>query len=72
MKSFLFVSEYIFNLYENKKQIYRLFKNLRNQYIIILVQTIVRINHEFSLRSNYANSRHSKYGARFLTIRGRA
>jgi hypothetical protein len=72
MKSFLFIFEYIFNLSENKMKIYMLFKNLINKYVIILVQKIVRINYEFSLRSNDANSCHSKYGTRFLTIRGRA
>jgi hypothetical protein len=74
---FSFISKYIFNLSENKKQIYRsTYKitaqgRLQNQYRIILAQTIVRINHEFSLRSRDINHCHSKYAARFLSIGGR-
>jgi hypothetical protein len=75
MRIFSFILEYIFNLSENKKQIYRSnYKrtaqgNLR--YGIILEQTIIKINDEFSIRSRNVNSCHSKYAARFLTVGGK-
>lgn len=78
MRIFSFISEYIFNLSENKKQIYRSnYKrtaqgSLRNRCKLILEQTIIKINDEFSLRSRNVNSCHSKYAARFLTVGGRA
>jgi|SoiMethySBSTD1v2_1073268.scaffolds.fasta_scaffold48736_3 hypothetical protein len=77
MKIFSFILEYIFNLSENKKQIYRSnYKrtaqgDLRSRHGIILEQTIIKINDEFSIRSRNVNSCHSKYAARFLTVGGK-
>jgi hypothetical protein len=78
VRIFLFISKYIFNLSENKKQIYRSnYKrtaqgDLRNRHGIILEQTIIKINDEFSIQSRDVSSCHSKYAARFLTVGGRA
>ena len=72
MKLFLFLSEYIFNLSENKKQNYRsdckriAQRDLRNSYRVIFEQTIIKINDEFNVRSRDINNCHSKYAARFL------